>query len=190
MIASISKVKSWFSRGFIPTEAQYHAWIDSFFHKNESVPVAQIDGLQDLLDQKADIGTINAIVLVSVSEQEVNIGINTILAMPIEEPSLGTMYEFELWYKSPAAVPAGNFSVWINASNDPLKINITNQIADAIALFKGKMVYYNDAWRGIIQMGSSIEMVDFLLTDAKTIEIMVASPNLTTVKHAFIKKLT
>lgn len=56
-MATISQLKAWFSRGFIPTEAQYHAWIDSFFHKNEKVPANQIDGLQNLLDQKQDVGT-------------------------------------------------------------------------------------------------------------------------------------
>lgn len=45
---------NWFLTGLKPKQAQFWAWLDSFWHKNESIPVASITNLQGLLDDKLD----------------------------------------------------------------------------------------------------------------------------------------
>jgi len=47
-------LKNWFKTGLKPTQAQFWAWLDSFWHKSENIPSAQIEGLQELLDTKVD----------------------------------------------------------------------------------------------------------------------------------------
>ncbi len=54
MATALNTIKSWFKTGDKPTQAQFWATWDSFFHKAEKVPAESIDGLQGLLDEKAD----------------------------------------------------------------------------------------------------------------------------------------
>ncbi len=53
-MASLNTIKNWFKSGLKPTQQQFwEAW-DSFWHKEDRIPVAQIDGVDTLLDQKAN----------------------------------------------------------------------------------------------------------------------------------------
>ncbi len=54
MATSPNTIKNWFRTGLKPTQAQFWAWVDSFRHKDEAVPVADVSGLQELLDTKVD----------------------------------------------------------------------------------------------------------------------------------------
>lgn len=51
-IVSIAQLKKWFQRGLYPTQEQFHAWLDSFWHKEEKIDVQAIDRLPDLLNEK------------------------------------------------------------------------------------------------------------------------------------------
>ena len=51
-IVSRSQLKAWFRRGLKPLEVQFHSWIDSYWHKNDSIPMSSIDGLNDALNQR------------------------------------------------------------------------------------------------------------------------------------------
>lgn len=51
---SLNTLKEWFRRGLKPLQEQFWHWMDSFWHKDEKIPAATIDGLQDLLDAKVD----------------------------------------------------------------------------------------------------------------------------------------
>ncbi len=53
-ITPINTLKNWFKTGLKPTQAQFWAWLDSFWHKSENIPSARIEGLQELLDTKVD----------------------------------------------------------------------------------------------------------------------------------------
>ena len=53
-------VKNWFKTGLRPTQAQFWAWIDSIRFNGERVPAGDVEGLQGLLDQKADAGMITS----------------------------------------------------------------------------------------------------------------------------------
>jgi hypothetical protein len=47
-------LKNWFKRGDKPLASQFSDWIDSFWHKSESIPAMMIDGLQEAIDEKTD----------------------------------------------------------------------------------------------------------------------------------------
>ncbi len=47
-------LKQWFLRGAKPLAAQFAAWIDSYWHKDELIPPGQIEGLQEAFDHKAE----------------------------------------------------------------------------------------------------------------------------------------
>ncbi|MDR2894243.1 MAG: hypothetical protein LBU97_02135 [Alistipes sp.] len=53
-IRSIAQLKAWFKRGAYPTAEQFADWLDSYFHKEEKVPVSSVDGLTDRLNAKYD----------------------------------------------------------------------------------------------------------------------------------------
>lgn len=48
-------LKTWFSYLKKPTEAQFWAWIDAFWHRDEPIPPTAIDGLDGILNKKADL---------------------------------------------------------------------------------------------------------------------------------------
>lgn len=54
VIESRNTLYKWFSKGVKPLGSQFRTWIDSFWHKNENIPAANIDGLQESLDGKVD----------------------------------------------------------------------------------------------------------------------------------------
>ncbi|MDD3079082.1 MAG: hypothetical protein PHH37_08260 [Paludibacter sp.] len=56
---SLDTLKSYFTTGSKPTQTQFWAWLDSFFHKDDNIPVTQIDGLQAELDKKIDKDSIS-----------------------------------------------------------------------------------------------------------------------------------
>ena len=93
-IYSISTLKGWFSQFATPTQAQFHGWLDSFFHKNESIPAASIDGLQVLLDAKADAANVLAKVGVVGVDIPVSLNGSEALFFEIPLPQIGDVYKF------------------------------------------------------------------------------------------------
>lgn len=53
-IVSLNTIKNWFKTGLIPTQAQFWDTWDSLRHKSEKVPVADVEGIDQLLSAKAD----------------------------------------------------------------------------------------------------------------------------------------
>lgn len=53
-ITALNNIKNWFKTGLIPTQAQFWDTWDSFRHKSEKVPVADVEGIDMILDTKAD----------------------------------------------------------------------------------------------------------------------------------------
>jgi len=60
MKQSLNTLKTWFRRGIKPTQSQFSDLFDSFFHKDENVPAASVEGLQELLDEKASAEEVNS----------------------------------------------------------------------------------------------------------------------------------
>lgn len=55
---TLNILKNWFRTGLKPTQQQFWDWMDSFFHKDEKIPLTSIDGIQEEFDKKADKGLI------------------------------------------------------------------------------------------------------------------------------------
>jgi len=53
-MASLNTIKNWFKTGLKPTQKQFWDTWDSFWHKDENIPVSNIEGIDNLLNQKAN----------------------------------------------------------------------------------------------------------------------------------------
>jgi hypothetical protein len=67
-------LKSWFLRGLKPLASQFAAWLDSYWHKNEKIPIDSIDGLQNTLNSKADSESIQNQIQEAIENLTVNDG--------------------------------------------------------------------------------------------------------------------
>jgi hypothetical protein len=54
MVRDRNTLKGWFLRGMKPLASQFADWIDSFWHKNDSIPATSIDGLDGMINSKAE----------------------------------------------------------------------------------------------------------------------------------------
>ena len=54
-ITALNTLKSWFKTGLKPTQSQFWAWLDSFWHKDEKIPISNIEGMDKALESKAEI---------------------------------------------------------------------------------------------------------------------------------------
>jgi len=45
-------LKAWFSRGLKPLASQFSAWIDAYWHKDDTIPITSIDNLEQTLNSK------------------------------------------------------------------------------------------------------------------------------------------
>ena len=48
-------LQNWFVTGAKPTQEQFWAWQESYWHKGENIPTEKILGLSEVLANKADI---------------------------------------------------------------------------------------------------------------------------------------
>lgn len=60
-VTSKNILKDWFKRGKKPLESQFADWLDSYYHKDEKITAAQIDGLEGIINEKADSADIDEI---------------------------------------------------------------------------------------------------------------------------------
>ena len=49
-------LKKWFSNFMKPTQEHFYAWLDSFWHKDEKIPMSSIDGLERIVEGTASAG--------------------------------------------------------------------------------------------------------------------------------------
>jgi hypothetical protein len=61
MATNINTLKQWFKNGLKPSQEQFWAWMDSYWHKEEKIPVAVIEGINEILQGKADTETVNTL---------------------------------------------------------------------------------------------------------------------------------
>ena len=52
-MTAINTLKKWFSNFKKPNQEQFWAWIDSFWHKSEQIPMSSIDGLDRIIEGTA-----------------------------------------------------------------------------------------------------------------------------------------
>ena len=48
-------LQNWFVTGAKPTQEQFWAWQESYWHKSENIPTGKILGLSEVLANKADV---------------------------------------------------------------------------------------------------------------------------------------
>lgn len=60
-LRSISQLKSWFRKGMYPTESQFGDWLDSFFHRDDKIPVGSVDGLSEAINSKAEKSAVDTL---------------------------------------------------------------------------------------------------------------------------------
>lgn len=53
-MADKTTIKNWFLTNLVPTQAQFWATWDSFWHKDEKIPITAIEGIEEILAEKAD----------------------------------------------------------------------------------------------------------------------------------------
>ena len=53
MKVSLDTIKSWFKKGLYPTESQFASTFDSFWHKDDAIPMASVQNLIQTLNNKA-----------------------------------------------------------------------------------------------------------------------------------------
>lgn len=51
-VRSIAQLKAWFKRGLYPTAVQFADWMDSYWHKEEQIPISSVDNLSNQLNDK------------------------------------------------------------------------------------------------------------------------------------------
>ena len=56
----LETIKEWFMTGKIPTQSQFWAAMDSFWHKDQEILISRIKGLTEFLSQKLDTDTFNS----------------------------------------------------------------------------------------------------------------------------------
>jgi hypothetical protein len=54
MATDKNTIRSWFKTGLKPTQAQFWAWMDSYWHKDEIIPQSNISNLESTLNAKAE----------------------------------------------------------------------------------------------------------------------------------------
>ena len=54
-MADKNTLKNWFKTGLKPLQEQFYAWIDSYWHKEEQIPITAIADIEDILNAKADV---------------------------------------------------------------------------------------------------------------------------------------
>jgi hypothetical protein len=57
-MALLNTLKTWWGSSRVPSVEQRHETLDSFYHKEESIPISAITNLQNVLNQKADIAQV------------------------------------------------------------------------------------------------------------------------------------
>jgi len=67
-----STLKNWFVRAAKPLASQFAAWLDSYWHKDEKIPISSIEDLDETLNDK----TTTAFVANSISEAMANVLVN------------------------------------------------------------------------------------------------------------------
>lgn len=53
-MVNLNTIKNWFKTGYKPTQQQFWDTWDSFFHKEDQIPISNIENLNNRFDEKAD----------------------------------------------------------------------------------------------------------------------------------------
>lgn len=124
-------LKGWFRRFMKPTEAQFAAWIDSFWHKTEdSIPIDNIQNLSTILGSKIDRKEIENITQNLLLERRIQ--------MRLETSAHDMFFGEEMTIYRAEAINVASMSVTIEGTDTPLEVNADVSLtipAGVIAVF-------------------------------------------------------
>lgn len=69
MATDRNTLKGWFVRGAKPLATQFAAWIDSFWHKDDTIPIGSIEELGGILGNKADTEAVINLISEAINNQ-------------------------------------------------------------------------------------------------------------------------
>ncbi len=124
-------LKGWFKKWKKPTEAQFAAWIDSFWHKTEdSIPVSQIERLSEILADKIDRREIENITSRLLLERR--------LTFKVETSTIDLFIDEAMTIYKVAACNVSGLSLTIGEAETPIEIGADIEVgipAGSIAVF-------------------------------------------------------
>lgn len=100
MASSLNIIKNWFRTGLKPTQAQFWATWDSFWHKEEFIPQQRIEGLEQDLNAKANTNALHPVAfsgsyndLEDIPDQEAR---EELIKATVVEPNFTNQYTFNI----------------------------------------------------------------------------------------------
>ncbi len=83
------QLKVWFRKGLKPLESQFAAWIDSYWHKDDSIPMSSVEGLNDALNNRTILAddTLDATSINPIQNAPVAIALETKAALSHTHPT-------------------------------------------------------------------------------------------------------
>ena len=96
MKVSLDTMKSWFKKGLYPTESQFASVFDSFWHKDDAIPMASVQNLTQTLNNKASAfhkHELSDIYDLSVFEQDISNQLKTKANTEHEHPQYLTEHQ-------------------------------------------------------------------------------------------------
>jgi hypothetical protein len=67
-VQNINTLKNWFKRGFKPLQQQFYDWMDSYWHKEEQIPITSVNGLESILNTLPSTDSISTLVALFLPE--------------------------------------------------------------------------------------------------------------------------
>ena len=139
-VTNKNTLTSWFRRGAKPLASQFAAWINSYWHKEEKIPVSSIEKLSEILGNKIDRTEIENITSKLLLERR--------LTFRVEASTVDLFIDEAMTIYKVAAVNVSELSMTIGQNETPIAIgqdvaveiptgsiaifNVTGQLTDAV----------------------------------------------------------
>ena len=78
---NISTLKNWFKRGFKPLQQQFYDWMDSYWHKDDTLPISSISNLQATLNALPSQDAINGLLAIMLPDIK-NVSTDLVYILP------------------------------------------------------------------------------------------------------------
>ena len=139
-VTNKNTLTSWFRRGAKPLASQFAAWINSYWHKEEKIPVSSIEKLSEILGNKIDRTEIENITSKLLLERR--------LTFRVEASTVDLFIDEAMTIYKVAVVNVSGLSMAIGENETPIAIgqdvaveipagsiaifNVTGQLTDAV----------------------------------------------------------
>lgn len=134
-------IKSWFLTGLYPTQSQFHDWMDSYWHKDESIPSSNVDGLNESLNNKAEKSVLKQVIndlKTAMSDFQTRLS-------SIKLPTVAQTIEGAIDEVAAGLGIIGN-SVTVNTNNIHSLYDLVNESSNGLALSYDKEIINATIW--------------------------------------------